>query len=1571
MASSRIQRLTERYRASPAKERTTEEDFLVDTRIGLTELGGPEEPLIDFVFVHGLRGGSFKTWRKYEDPSSLWPKSWLPAHPDFAGVRTSTFGYQSDFLSRQGHRLDVAEFGRKLSNELQISSFLRRSGHTPIVLIGHSMGGLVIKKAYLLARHEKPELASRIKSIVFLATPHRGSDWAVLLNGILAMTLNAKEYVKNLLKDSASLSWINDDFRHYANDVGLWTFHEEEQMVNGLPCDVVVHKQSAILGLKHEHVFPVSANHRDICKFDSPDDPNYITLRNALATIVDELVGHGIETHVVTKGDEMESISSLINVFDAPIEDLDEQDRLKTPGTCQWLERKASFLRWLRIAERQDASQRSDATQASKGLLTSSQEANCRIFWLTAQPGAGKSVCSAHVVNLLQEKGHDCCYFFFQHGGKHRTLLSSMLRSIAFQMAGLHAEVRALLQKVSPAAFNSDRDDEVTVWKHLFIGSIFKAHLKRPQFWVLDALDECSGATKIFSLLTKLASTFQLRIFVTSRPTPEFERGFSKLGSRYNVIMDSILPADTNEDMKIYLSSNASWLDVNEEDEGGIFDRLLLRSNGCFLWTKLVRQELESVYSLESVESVLDEIPSGMWALYERSLAQMALQTREKRLAQAILTFSVCAVRPLKLSELQTALKTDANFHIRDLRLSIEGLCGSLLYVDQNDHVQLVHSTLRDFLFSEDVHSDYSLKQSEGHERLAKTCLKYMETEMRPPRSRSFGRSLEMRAEETPIFAQYAALAFSEHVAASSSTSDSLLIAIAKFLRSSVLAWVEHVASQEPSLYWLTRTAKNFIRYLERRAKHVSPLGDEFKLVQDWATDLIRLVAKFGRNLREQPSSIFFLIPSIAPKDSRLYECSRNNPAWLKMYGSATDMWDDCLSFIEYRDTYATALACGESCFAIGMKNGSITVYDHSTCQERIGVTHHSQADANTKQANVVKLLAFGSSDEMLASCGVNSICVWSSAGDLLHMFALNEPHIATTFSLDSESVIAVTNSSRVNRFELKRVESELIPPAGLYRRRSSGYYEAEGLQLPRQAPLAVAMSPDQMTLALLYRGKPIYLYSLEDGLVRGTCGRDANSTAPDISVLTALFHPISEVDILAVSHQDGDLALFDTWTHKKLKSVDADAYTLAASPSGQFLGTGNTGGTLRIWTFETLELLYVIKSGFEEVRGLAFTGDGMRLIDRRDSRVKVWEPSALVRQSSGEEDSASLSDATALTAPEVGDNEEEVTTTALTTDCHGLSIFAGRSDGSVAIYDSKSGSLVTTISPDTGNDFIVALAAGEDILAVANSSQAVSAFKLPRNRTSTIKCDVVLKCTVEEPVQQLALFPSGERVLIVTCESDTLWNLSTGQVVKKLSHERSTAVSSGRWLSMGPHIAALSLGKELRLYDWSSLEERQSVNLTVPTIQGQRNPQSIDVESVALTASSRYLVAVLTPQTATQFQTHIVAWNNPFHSDVSGKLSAPLTVDLDIPPGNVRYFLGVHQEKIVFVNHDLWICSFDLADIGRPMKSGIRKHIFVPSDLVGSVTEAKPIITPQGLLVFSKAGNLAIIQGALDWNFR
>ena len=113
--------------------------------LGLNLLFEPADPLIDFIFVHGLGGGSRKTWSNTNGLVDFWPNSWLPSDLDFKHVRIHSFGYNSDWSAMKDNVANIHDFGKALLGEIQNSPRIRKE-NTPIVLIGHSMGGLVIKK---------------------------------------------------------------------------------------------------------------------------------------------------------------------------------------------------------------------------------------------------------------------------------------------------------------------------------------------------------------------------------------------------------------------------------------------------------------------------------------------------------------------------------------------------------------------------------------------------------------------------------------------------------------------------------------------------------------------------------------------------------------------------------------------------------------------------------------------------------------------------------------------------------------------------------------------------------------------------------------------------------------------------------------------------------------------------------------------------------------------------------------------------------------------------------------------------------------------------------------------------------------------------------------------------------------------------------------------------------------------------------------------------------------------------------------------------------------------------------
>lgn len=252
---------------------------------------------MDLIFVHGLGGGSRKTWSKTSSLGHFWPQEWLGSDPVFGNIRVHSFGYNSEWVKSDENCLNLHHFGKSLLGEISTSPVLRNS-NTAIVFVGHSMGGLVIKKAYTLARQDAAYkcLVDRFQTIFFLATPHRGSDSAKLLSSILQVTASSRAFVTDLKKTSLALQTINDDFRHYSGDVELWSFYETQNLSMGGVSRMIVSPESAMLGYREEISIPMNADHRSICKFDSETDPNYITIRNSLATVIERLSRKGKST---------------------------------------------------------------------------------------------------------------------------------------------------------------------------------------------------------------------------------------------------------------------------------------------------------------------------------------------------------------------------------------------------------------------------------------------------------------------------------------------------------------------------------------------------------------------------------------------------------------------------------------------------------------------------------------------------------------------------------------------------------------------------------------------------------------------------------------------------------------------------------------------------------------------------------------------------------------------------------------------------------------------------------------------------------------------------------------------------------------------------------------------------------------------------------------------------------------------------------------------------------------------------------------------------------------------------
>lgn len=72
------------------------------------------------------------------------------------------------------------------------------------------------------------DMIDAVSSIIFLSSPHRGSNLSETLNRVLHASLvpGSKEFIAKLVAGSRTLERLNEQFRHVAPKMDIFSFYE-------------------------------------------------------------------------------------------------------------------------------------------------------------------------------------------------------------------------------------------------------------------------------------------------------------------------------------------------------------------------------------------------------------------------------------------------------------------------------------------------------------------------------------------------------------------------------------------------------------------------------------------------------------------------------------------------------------------------------------------------------------------------------------------------------------------------------------------------------------------------------------------------------------------------------------------------------------------------------------------------------------------------------------------------------------------------------------------------------------------------------------------------------------------------------------------------------------------------------------------------------------------------------------------------------------------------------------------------------------------------------------------------
>ena len=466
------------------------------------------------------------------------------------------------------------------------------------------------------------------------------------------------------------------------------------------------------------------------------------------------------------------------------------QLQAKLDGTCDWIASNDIFERWVK---------------------PESSTSRDRFLVISGAHGCGKSVLASSIVARLEEGKQHTLFFSFSSSDGSRQTLENLIRTLIWQLLQETADKESV-----DTVHRLSLDGQPTISELWEAFGRIASTLAKPVYCVVDGIDECTdyNHTVSMTIMQILGKSPDLRILLLGRPHVSQAHSANS-----PFVAIRITSAMLSQDIEALINDEVAKSDILSlpEFRMNVYNTLKDKSDGMFLWVRLMVDDLNKSSSQSEFSERLQNLPCGLEKAYQLLFLHLSerLDKYELRLAQKTLAFATTSCRPLHFDELRYAFamycrSLEAMAHPVEKYLLLQppqrilDVTGGLISITDGV-LRLIHSSVKEFLIRPEDQwvcgpdmavVDFRVDIMLTHRSFAWLCLDYINLEkdekkiLKPDMSQS----TQILSDSYPLLG-YATMYTFFHLNRLGSPCSITLAKIESLLKSAQsLLWIRHFA---------------------------------------------------------------------------------------------------------------------------------------------------------------------------------------------------------------------------------------------------------------------------------------------------------------------------------------------------------------------------------------------------------------------------------------------------------------------------------------------------------------------------------------------------------------------------------------------------------------------------------------------------------------------------------------------------------------------------------------------------------------------------------------------------------